>query len=148
MNVNGYFALGFAYKYMLIYLPCNHSPCFKMKKINIFQYILAKRFSSRFLHPGFDIEFRSWAELCALCVLVAEGLVLEFVMKRGTLECAWPTELHIMDVSTVVRLHVSALSLSLSLSFSIRRSAARRVRLESLSAFCSGTANALWTPQI
>jgi len=40
------------------------------------------------------------------------------------------------------------LSLSLSLSLSLCPSAARRVRLESLSAFCSGTANALWTPWI
>ncbi len=148
MNVNGYFALGFAYLITNTCLYICHATTHLVlkwkKKKN--QYILAKRFSSRFLHPGFDIEFRSWAELCALCVLVAEGLVLEFVMKRGTLVCAWPTELHIMDVSTVVRLHVSVTALSLS--FSLRRSAARRVRLESLSAFCSGTANALWTPQI
>ncbi len=92
-----------------------------MKKISFFlvhMNLLAKRFSSPFLHPGFDIEFRSWAELCALCVLVAEGLVLEFVMKRGTLGFAWPTELHIMDVSTAVRLHVSVTVLSLSLFLS------------------------------
>lgn len=80
--------------------------------------LLARRSTSPSLHPGFDIEFRSSAELGALCVLVAEGLVLEFVMKRGTLGCAWPTELHIMDVSTAVRLHVSVTALSVSLSLS------------------------------